>query len=284
MVKIIVDSGSTKADWCLINKDELTYFKTEGLNPYFFNDDTLINYLKKSLPIEVINLPIDEIHFFGSGCTPGEKCEMVKVCLQSVFDCHLIYVTNDLIGAAKGLAKNEEGIVLILGTGSNSGFYDGDSIVEQVSSLGYLLGDEGSGSKIGKRLLADFFRKKMPDFLAESFASQYQLTSSADLLKTIFQQNHLGKYLAMFAKFALQNKNENYIKSIIQTEFDYLFSEVITAYNKTAHRIYATGSIAFYFENELKKAAEKFNYKIALVKQSPIEGLAEYFSKYETNG
>jgi N-acetylglucosamine kinase-like BadF-type ATPase len=188
------------------------------------------------------------------------------------------------LGAAKGLAKQNEGIVLILGTGSNSGFYDGEKIVEQVSSLGYLLGDEGSGSRIGRKLLADFFRNKMPIELAKEFALSFQLSTSSELLKVIFQQHHQGKYLASFAKFALENKDNKYIKMLIQREFNLLFEEVIMAYNKTAHCIYATGSIAFYFENELQQAAENFNYKIALIKQSPIVGLAEYFSKYETNG
>jgi len=284
MIRLIADSGSTKTDWCLINGNNFTYFKTQGLNPYFLNQIQITEILKNELLIQLPTIKMNEIYFFGSGCTPGEKCELIKSSLLDVFKSNKIEVTNDLLGAAKGLAKQNEGIILILGTGSNSGFYNGNAIVEQVSSLGYLLGDEGSGSRIGRKLLANFFRNKMPIELAKAFALSFQLSTSAELLKVIFQQNHQGKYLASFAKFALENKDNKYIKTLIQNEFDLLFEEVIIAYNKTAHRIYATGSIAFYFENELKKAAKNFNYEIALVKQSPIEGLAEYFSKYETNG
>ncbi|MEY4876025.1 MAG: hypothetical protein RL708_1174 [Bacteroidota bacterium] len=283
-MKLIADSGSTKTDWCLIDGNKFSYFKTQGLNPYFLNQIQIAEILKNELQIQLPVIEFDEIHFFGSGCTPGEKCELIKSSLLDVFKSNKIEVTNDLLGAAKGLAKQNEGIILILGTGSNSGFYNGEKIIEQVSSLGYLLGDEGSGSRIGKKLLADFFRNKMPIELSKEFALSFQLSTSSELLKVIFHQNHQGKYLASFAKFALENKDNEYIKMLIQKEFNLLFEEVILAYNKTAHNIYATGSIAFYFENELKKAAEKFDYKIALVKQSPIEGLAEYFTKYETNG
>ncbi|MFM2049259.1 MAG: hypothetical protein RI955_1807, partial [Bacteroidota bacterium] len=248
------------------------------------NQIQIAEILKNELQIQLSVIEFDEIYFFGSGCTPGEKCELIKSSLLDVFKSNKIEVTNDLLGAAKGLAKRNEGIVLILGTGSNSGFYDGEKIIEQVSSLGYLLGDEGSGSRIGKKLLADYFRNKMPIELSKEFALSFQLSTSSELLKILFQQNHQGKYLASFAKFALENKDNEYIKMLIQKEFNLLFEEVIMAYNNTAHNIYVTGSIAFYFENELKKAAEKFDYKIALIKQSPIEGLAEYFTKYETNG
>ncbi|MEN9521988.1 MAG: hypothetical protein RL065_365 [Bacteroidota bacterium] len=284
MVRLIADSGSTKTDWCLINGDAITYYKTQGLNPYFLNQTQVTEILRTELVSKLPLIKVDEIYFFGSGCTLGEKCDLIKSSLSEVFKSNKIEVTNDLLGAAKGLAQHHEGIVLILGTGSNSGFYDGGKIIEQVSSLGYLLGDEGSGSRIGKKLSADYFRNKMPAELSKKFALSFQLSTSSELLKIIFQQNHQGKYLASFAKFALENKDNDYIKMIIQKEFNHLFEEVIMAYNKTAHRIYATGSIAFYFEHELKKAAENFNYKIALIKQSPIEGLAEYFSKYETNG
>lgn len=285
MIRLIADSGSTKTDWCLIDGNSFSYFKTQGLNPYFLNQIQITEILKNELQLQLPAIEVNEIYFFGSGCTPGEKCELVTSSLYEVFNSDKIEVTNDLLGAAKGLAKQNEGIILILGTGSNSGFYDGNAIIEQVPSLGYLLGDEGSGSRIGRKLLADFFRNKMPAELSKNFALSFQLsTSSEELLKVIFQQNHQGKYLASFAKFALENKDNEYVKSLIQNEFNLLFNDVIIAYNKTAHRIYATGSIAFYFENELKKAAEKFNYEIALIKQSPIEGLAEYFSKYETNG
>ncbi|MEY2829910.1 MAG: hypothetical protein RIQ33_1768 [Bacteroidota bacterium] len=277
-MKLIADSGSTKTDWCLINQQKKLYFKTQGLNPYFNSAESFCTILQTELKSKLPKGKIQEIYFYGSGCTPGEKTKFVKNCLEDVFLVDKIEVESDLLGAAKGLAKNKKGLILILGTGSNSGFFNGHSIVEQIASLGYLLGDEGSGNKIGKQLIADYYRNKMPEILAQKMNSTFNLPTSSDFIKQILQENKVGKYLASFAKFAIDNHSEFYISSVVKKHFNKLFEEIIMAYNQTNNCIYATGSISFYFENELKEVAQKYNLKIALVKQSPIEGLAEYYS------
>jgi N-acetylglucosamine kinase-like BadF-type ATPase len=277
-MKLIADSGSTKTDWCLINHQKKLYFKTQGLNPYFNSAKSFCDILQTELKEKLPKVKIQEIYFFGSGCTPGEKTTFVKNCLKNIFSVDKIEVESDLLGAAKGLAKNKKGLILILGTGSNSGFFDGHLIAEQIASLGYLLGDEGSGNKIGKQLIADYYRKKMPELLAQSMSSTFNLPTSSNFIKQILEENNPGKFLASFAKFAIDNRLEFYISSVVKKHFNKLFEEIIMAYNQTNNCIYATGSISFYFENELKEVAKKYNFKIAVVKQSPIEGLAEYYS------
>jgi N-acetylglucosamine kinase-like BadF-type ATPase len=275
-MKLIADSGSTKTDWCLIDGDEIVYFKTKGLNPFFYSAAEFCAVLKSDLKPKLPKATVHEINFYGSGCTPGEKTTMVENCLREVFATKKIKVESDLLGAAKGLAQHKKGLVLILGTGSNTGFYDGKLITEQVASLGYLLGDEGSGSKIGKQLIADYYRKKMPEILADKFSAEFSLAASSELIENIFKENHPGKFLASFAKFAIDYRFEFYISSLIQKHFNKLFEEIIMSYNQTNDCIYATGSISYYFEDELKEVAKKYNLKIALIKQSPIEGLAKY--------
>ncbi len=288
MTTLIADSGSTKTDWCLINGTEaILHFTTQGINPVHQAPQDITDILMRevvpslakaqgSLSTDISANTVQAIFFYGAGCN-AEKSPTVKSVLQQAFvQAQTVEVASDMLGAARALCSNHAGIVCILGTGSNSCYYDGKGIVQNVPPLGYILGDEGSGAVLGKRLVGDCLKKQLPEALCKKFLAQTQLTMG-DIIEKVYRQPMANRFLAGLSPFLYENRQEESIQRILTECFNDFICRNILQYPHS--ELYFTGSIAYYYTDELKRVAETHHYHIASILQRPMEGLITYHTK-----
>ena len=275
---LIADGGSTKADWISIdiNKNEVFRVRTHGLNPAIVAKDELKNRIINMFQLIDVKDQVSEIHFYGAGCGTPKPTKILKNVLESIFTKAKVFVSEDMLAAVYAAAGQKPSIVSILGTGSNSCFFDGKNMHTTSPSLGYTIMDEASGNYFGKILLKEFFYSKMPNRLSKEFKKQYNL--DADFIKkNLYRESNPNMYLATFAKFMFDFKEDKYIKKIIKKGFQEFFKYRILPFNKTKETpIYFIGSIAFYFREILEQVAEKYNLRITNIIQRPIDNLLEY--------
>jgi glucosamine kinase len=249
-----------------------------GFNPYY----QPIGHLKKS--IEEILLPqvkedVTKIFFYGTGVSSAKNVKTIEDAFHNYFKQAHIEVGWDLLAAARALCGNEPGIACILGTGSNSCLYDGHQITDNVSNLGWILADEGSGTYIGKRIIFDYFRKNMPEKLADQFRQRFPETRE-EVLEKVYQQEKPGAYLASFAKFIFQHLKEPYCYQLIYDSFDDFYKNNVMKYdNFKSLKVHFTGSIAFYFSDILRQVANDRGITVKNILEGPISGLALYHQK-----
>jgi glucosamine kinase len=279
---LIADSGSTKTDWRLIDNDRnVEQFNTIGFNPYF-QSSTIIaeelrtNLLPPLLPFIKNRKGKLNIFFYGAGCSSPDKCDIVKTALKHTFPEAIIEVEHDLLAAARALCGNKKGIAAIMGTGSNSCYYDGKEIVSNVASLGYILGDEGSGAFIGKHFIKDYLNNDLPKTIADDFFKTYQL-SREDILDAVYRQQMPNRFLASFSKFINGHRNEPYFTELVQYNFEQFFEKHICKYeNHKEVSMSCVGSVAYYYSDTLHKVAGKKGVKIEKVSESPIVDLSNF--------
>ncbi len=276
---LIADAGSTKTSWCAINKNsEKTILQTKGINPYLQTNEDIESLLQKELLPFLSNENIEQLFFYGAGCNFDE----VKVNLQEIFSDILgsknIEIESDLLAAARSLLQNEVGIACIIGTGSNSCFYDGKQNVNNVSPLGYILGDEGSGAVLGKHLISDFLKKQMPKEIYSSFKEKYQL-STAEVLNKVYKQPFPNRYLASFAPFLLEHIAGPYAYNLVFDNFLSFFERNLTHYDYKNYETNFVGSIAFHFRDVLEVASYDFGLNLGKITSSPLEGLIDFHLK-----
>ncbi|MDX6747681.1 N-acetylglucosamine kinase [Polaribacter sp. PL03] len=275
---LIADGGSTKADWIAINseKEEEFRVRTLGLNPAVVAEEELHNRIINMFQLINIKDDVSEIHFYGAGCGTPKPTAVLKNILESIFVNAKVFVSEDMLAAVYAATGKDPGMVCILGTGSNSCYFDGEEMQMLVPSLGYILMDEASGNYFGKKLIIDYYYKKMPKSIALKFEKEFNL--DADYIKkNIYKEANPNMYLASFAKFMFDFKNEKYIKRLIKKGFQEFFKYRILPYdlnNETP--IYFIGSIAHYFRDILEKVAAKNDLQITDVIQRPIDNLLEY--------
>lgn len=275
---LIADSGSTKTDWRLIDGNTKHQFSTQGLNPYFLNSETIVNILQTELLIhpQMNRTGIAEIHFYGAGCATDSKKEIIRTALYELFPKAAINVDTDLLGASRALCGAEPGIAAILGTGSNTCYYDGLKIAENRASLGYALGDEGSGAHIGKTFIQAYLNREMPQHLADRFYERFKL-STADILDAVYKKPMPNRFLASFSKFIYQNLKEQYITDLVINCFEQFFDKHICKYNKYKElKLSCVGSVGFYYSNILRAVATKKGVAIDKIVETPIAGLTLY--------
>jgi glucosamine kinase len=277
---LIADSGSTKTDWRLIDESgHSRQFHTIGFNPFFQDTISIVTELKTSLLPGIQPFIAGKkihIYFYGAGCSSKEKCSILFSALQHVFPHAVIEVEHDLLAAARALCGKKEGIAAIMGTGSNSCYYNGSKIVSNVSSLGYILGDEGSGAYIGKHFIQDYLNNEVPHHISEQFKASYNL-SEEHILDAIYKQAMPSRFLASFSKFVSQHREEDYFKKLVRYNFDQFFTKHICKYEN--HRntdLSCVGSVAFHYRDALEEVAKERNIRISKVIESPISGLASY--------
>jgi len=275
---LIADGGSTKADWIAINSDKKEAFRvrTLGLNPAVVAEDELTNRIINMFQLINIKDDVTEIHFYGAGCGTPKPSKILEDVLQKIFINAKINVAEDMLAAVYAATGKEPGLVCILGTGSNSCYFDGENVHMKTASLGYILMDEASGNYFGKVLLRDYYYNKMPKAIAEKFNAEFNL--EADYIKqNLYRMPNPNMYLASFAKFMFEFKEEKYVKRIIKKGFQEFFKYRILPFDKTEETpLYFIGSIAFYFREILEKTAKKNNLKVTDIIQRPIDNLLEY--------
>lgn len=272
---LIADSGSTKTDWRAISSDETVLnFSTQGFNPYMSTPEEMETALRQAVLPQLRGGKPEQVFFYGAGCR-GEQVSVVAQVLRRVFEGSSVEVCSDLLGAARALCGKSEGIACIIGTGSNSCLYNGEAIVQNVSPLGFILGDEGSGAVLGKRLLADILKGQLP----EEVVRKFHLSCDADLdtvVRRVYKEPFPNRYLASFSYFLLENRKELVISRLIVDEFKRFFNRNVRAYRRADLAVHFTGSIAYFFAEELAEAARECGFKMGNILRSPMDGLDTY--------
>ncbi len=278
----IVDSGSTKSDWVILDDFKKVFLKTEtiGFNPNFINKELIVPEIEKNTSLTTVKNSIKKIFFYGSGCGVQQNCDIIIEELGKVFIDAEIMVKEDLTAAAYAAYRGKPAIVCILGTGSNSCYFNGETIKIQLPSLGFLVGDEGSGSAIGKQLVRRFFMQKLPTDLSSEFEETYKLTVE-EALKNMYHTPRPNAYLADFNKFVVERKDHPYLQKMVHEEmlnfFDYQVLPYVEAKDAEINFI---GSIAYYYEDVLRSAAAELNLNVGQIVQKPIESLVSYHIQY----
>jgi len=272
---LIADSGSTSTNWVLVeNGKSLQSLFTPGINPFYQTEEEISFEISKLLP----NVRVDEIqavYFYGAGCV-ADKIELVKRAISNSFTQAAVYVESDLVAAARGLLQHRAGIACILGTGSNSCFYDGQDIVNNISPLGFILGDEGSGAVLGKKFIGDCLKNQIPETLKNAFLQKFDLTAN-DIINHVYKQPFPNRYLAQFTPFLAENIAEPAIYNLVFDSFiDFFVRNVMQYDHFEDYPISFVGSIAYYFKDVLEIVAYEFGLKLGEITQSPLEGLIKF--------
>jgi glucosamine kinase len=273
---LVADSGSTKTNWCLLQPNQASYFDTEGFNPYFVSSNHIVESLSNHLPVSLDPTKITEIHFYGAGCFE-DKAIIIKEAMSRIFSNANSFVGLDLLGSARAVLGDHTGFAAILGTGTNSCIYDGQRIIANIDSLGYLLGDEGSGYYIGRKLLGDYIRGYMPMEVKEEFYKTYGY-SREYIMERIYSEKLPNRFCSSFTQFISEGKtNKDYLRNLVKSSFVDFFEGLVTKYdNYKKYTFNCTGSIGFAFKEILSETATDYGMNVGTILKTPIEGLAHY--------
>ncbi len=273
---VVADSGSTKTSWCFSAEDNnFRNISTGGINPFFRTTDDIYSELKQKLDSATGN-HVEQVFFYGAGIVNQEKGNVVKTALQQLFPEAKIETQSDLMAAARATLGNKSGIACILGTGSNSCLYNGREIQEHIPPLGFILGDEGSGAVLGRKLTGDFLKKIMPADLAEQFKKHYPM-EYVDFLNGVYRNEKPNMFLAAFVPFLKENINHNYCSNlVIKTFEEFIMRNVAqyTDYNKQP--VCFVGSVAYHFQEQLKKVLKNQQLNPGIIVKEPLKKLVEY--------
>lgn len=276
---LLADGGSTKVDWSLIhNGDLINRIFTKGANPFFRTSEEISHELNEILVPALSGFKICAVYFFGAGCATPEKNEIVKTAIEQSLGNIPTHVGSDLLGAAKSLCGNEPGIACILGTGSNSCFYDGTQIVENVSPLGYVLGDEGSGAVLGRLFLGACLKNQFSETIKQELLAQLGLTPP-EILEKVYREKLPNRFLAKLTPFIKEHLHDKGVYNLVFKSFEEFFIRNVMQYDYKNNKVYFTGSIAYHFQEILTHVAETLGIKIENITQSPMYGLVEYYSQ-----
>ena len=277
---LIADSGSTKTDWCVVeNGQPIQQISTKGINPFFQSEEEISNEIATSLLPQLKTNALDAVYFYGAGCGFPDKIAMVHRAITKHLQIKReVEVNTDMLAVAHGLCQHEAGIACIMGTGSNSCYYDGKQIVSNVSPLGFILGDEGSGAVLGKLLVGDILKNQMTPELKEKFLKQFSLTP-ADIIDRVYRKPFPNRFLASLSPFLAQNIDEPCIHALVLGSFkSFLKRNVMQYENFRNSKVHFIGSVAFYYKTILAEAAQEINIQLGTIIKSPMEGLIKYHS------
>lgn len=275
-VKLIADSGSTKAEWCLLHHGKSKTIITQGISPYFLNTDQITELLQKELKPKLKNVALDEIFYYGTGCASPANARSVKKAILRVFAGAHVEVTHDLMAAARALCGRSKGVACILGTGSNSCYYDGRRIMKNSPGLGYVLGDEGSGAYLGKKVIQYYLYGTFDDELRARFDAAY-VTTAPEILENVYKKPMPNRYLAGFARFLADNRGHYMIENIIEDGLNDFFFTHLCKYRETwTLPVSFAGSVAFGFKDVLQQLCNSYEFELGKVIKNPIQGLVEY--------
>lgn len=279
---LIADSGSTKCDWALIDREgkRLGNFETMGLNPYFHNETVVENSIRGNAPLALYAGKVKEIYFYGAGSSTDIMCAIIKNGLKKVFVNAKIMVDHDLVGCAYATYDGENCISCILGTGSNSCSFDGKEIHEEVPSLAYILGDEASGSYFGKILLREYFYRKLPADLKDAFEKTFSI-SKDEFISRVYREPNANVFLASFTRFIGEHAHHPHVINwVVRGMREFIDIHVKCFDNWENQPVHFVGSISHYFKHCLEIAAQQEGIRLGRVIKKPIDGLVEYHVKY----
>ncbi len=278
---VVADSGSSKTDWMVYSPNEIFSFHTQGINPYFLNSQDILKILNKNKGLLQLAGEVREVYFFGSGCSTPDKHEIVSNGLSSFFANAFISVDHDLMGSVYATCGDQEGLSCILGTGSNICYYDGVNLERGKHGLGYVLGDEGSGTYFGRKVLLSYLYKTMPVELQQFFKTTYEVSKEI-IIENIYQKPFPNSYLATFSRFMIAHKAHPFIQQMLKDGFQEFVDTHIKDY-KQYKRLTCSfvGSISYYYREELMEVCQQNQVKVGKILQKPIEGIFDYILKRE---
>jgi glucosamine kinase len=278
-MQLIADSGSTKTSWRLVkSENEIIEASTIGYNPHYFDTEKMAESLQDLLvpQLGVAATEVSQIYFYGAGCSTQNSNAVVEKAFNNVFSNANIYVDHDLLGAARALCGKSAGIACILGTGSNSCAFDGKEITDNVSSLGFMLGDEGSGASLGRRLVKSFFYREMPADIKAAFYERYQMDKDT-IFREVYKSALPSRYMAQFTKFMNEHIETPFIHDLIKREFAaFIDTQVIKYENVESIPINFLGSVAFFFKDIMVEVLEERQLTMGRIIKEPIETLVHY--------
>lgn len=270
--KLIADGGSTKIDWLLLAGEKPTNrFSTKGINPSISDPEEIVSLLESCLPPALGSIPIAAVEFYGAGCR-GVAAQRMKQALAAVLKVDNILVDSDLYGAAKVLCGDGQGIVCILGTGSNSCLYDRGTIIGSVPPLGYILGDEGSGAVMGRNLIANIYKGQFSEEIRQAFFREYPYTQD-EIIEAVYRKPQPNRFLAAFTYFISKNIQRPEIQDFVEGEFDRFFVRNVRQYAHPDWPVFCVGSIAEVFCDPLQRIARKHGYRIREIWKRPLDKL-----------
>ncbi|UOQ69589.1 N-acetylglucosamine kinase [Hymenobacter volaticus] len=274
---LIADGGSTKTTWCLVDGlATRSFFHTEGYNPEFIDTAGIVASLHQNLPSTLATPDIAELYYYGASVVSPLQVATVTHGMQAVFKQARVFVGHDLLAAARALLGQESGFAAILGTGTNSCIYNGVRVTHNVDSLGYFLGDEGSGAFIGKGLLRDYLRGQMPASLAANFHRTYSLERDT-ILDHLYNRPFPNRFIANFAKFAYEHYYNSYCQQLVKEAFTLFFRNIISLYpDYSSYTFNCVGSVGYHFRDALTEVATTHGMKVGKIISSPIDDLVSY--------
>lgn len=288
-MKIIADSGSTKTAWALVREhsNEVLQFRTGGINPVLLTDEALSDLLATELRPELDRLSlaadgrVTEVYFYGAGCRPDQQERMQHHLAQAIgrgLSESNVHVASDLLGACRALCGRESGICCILGTGSASCYYDGSNIAAQTPSLGYVLGDEGSGTSIGRRLVADLLKGQFSPDLTQTLMTETGL-SVAQAIERVYRQPWPNRWMASMAPKVHQHIDHPEVARMVADEFTRFVGRNLVAYGHPGEAVHFVGSIAYHFRTQLSEALTAHGFTLGRIEQSPLMALVTYHNE-----
>ena len=274
---LIVESGSTKADWVLLDSvNILSSFQTKGWNPLFLSLEQMMLRLKSYSELKAVYTKIIEVHFYTPGCSSASSFDILESSLTSFFVNANVIIKTDLCAAARAAYNGKSLFVSILGTGSNTAFYNGESIDQLKPSLGYVMGDEGSGASLGRLLLRSYLYQNLPSDLYIAFTKKYSISKEM-VLKSVYKEDHPNHFLASYVPFLVTHKMHPFVKDLVQKEFKcYLDTHVLSHPLCHDYSISFIGSVAFYFQDIIKALCEEYKLNIAEFVRFPIHSLINF--------
>lgn len=276
-MKLIADCGSTKIDWCVTRQgEEIKRFGTRGMNAVMLSAEQIDAQIAAEVAAEVDGMHFSSVHFYGAGCISDDVCKNVSDAIGRHISADCVEVHTDLLAAARALCGHSPGIACILGTGSNSCYYDGEAIADNVSPLGFILGDEGSGAVLGKLLLGDVLKRQLPADVCEKFYAQYGV-DRVTVIKHVYRESQPNRYLASFAPFLAQNLAEPAVHDLVLRAFKSFIKRNVAQYpDYQSMHINFVGSIAQHFGEVLAEAADACGCTIGVILKSPMPGLIKF--------
>ncbi len=276
---VIADMGATKTDWSFTEGSTvIKTIQTKGFNPYFHTTGEIVDLLRKDFMEEDFS-EIEEVHFYGAGCSTEEKIKTVEHALKIYFPYASIEVSHDLLASARALCGHAPGIACILGTGSNTCLYDGTHIIANNPSLGFLLGDEGSGGDLGRELIKAYYYGELNEELDKKFEDQFNVDKNS-LLGSVYSTDKPNAFCAAFTPFLNQNIEEKCIEELVKNSFREFWSRHILTYeNYKKLPINFVGSVAHHFKKQLEEVSKEFGSRIGIVIKAPVGKLIEFHSQ-----
>ena len=275
---LIADCGSTKIDWCVVSgADIVRRVFTGGMNAVMLTEEEMASRIADELIPQLGDELIEEVYFYGAGCLADEVCDNVRRAIaKNIPTATKIEVHTDLLAAARALCGRQPGIACIMGTGSNSCYYDGEKICDNVSPLGYILGDEGSGAVLGKLLIGDVLKNQLPKDLCDKFLTQYEL-DRLTIIRRVYKEPQANRFLASISPFLIQNIDRKEIHDLVLNSFKAFFRRNVLQYEGARElNVNLIGSIAHYYRTILEEAAGECGLTIGTIIKSPMEGLIAF--------